>query len=189
MAKKELTAVMGDLIRKARETYTQPLYDSADLTNGLATPVNLFTDITNKNALQTSMLANAILTNPRQFLVQEITFNPVANITLADLQAIIGGMYMQFFIGDKEYLTCPLFMAPGGTGMSGVVATTAASSFQAVNNGWAHPTARLRLKAPGQLIQSQENFRVTLTPPAAITLAATRRVWVFLWGLQLRAVQ
>ena len=189
MGAKATTAVLGDLIRKARETYTQPLYDSADLTNGLATPVNFFTDITNKNALQTSMLANAILPYPRQFLVQEVTVNPVANITLADLQAILGGMYLQWFIGDKEYLTCPLFMAPGGTGVTGLADLTAAATLAAVNNGWAHPSARLRLKTPGQLIQSQENFRVTLTPPAAITLAATRRVWVFLWGLQLRAVQ
>jgi hypothetical protein len=185
----DVAQAIAQLVRNSRETLTQPLYDSTTLANGVVGTVNFFQDITGKNTFQTSMLANAILPFPRQFLVQAISVNPEPATTVADMQAILGGSALQFFIGDKEYLTCPAFFAPGGTGVSGFADTTAAVTIQQANNGWEHPNARLALKAPGQLLQSQENFKATLQIPTALVLAATRRVFVFLWGLQLRAVQ
>lgn len=185
----DAAAAIAQLVRGSRETLTQPLYDSTTIANGAIGTVTFFQDITGKNVFQTSMLANAILPYPRQFLVQGISVNPDPATTIADMQAILGGAALQFFIGDKEYLTCPAFFAPGGTGVSGFADTTAAVSIQQANNGWEHPNARLCLKPPGQLLQSQENFKAVLQIPTALALVATRRVWIFLWGLQLRAVQ
>lgn len=182
---------LATLIQRSRETRYIPLYDSNTIANaavGLA--AQFFNNVAGKNLVQTNMPSNSVLPAPRQFLVEQLCMVLPIDCNTADAQALTGQAAIQWFISDKQYFQGPVFSVPGGVGLSGFAATgVAATTFDVATNGAPSPAARFNLHRPGQLIRSQENFRVDLTIPTAITLTATRRVWCVLWGTELRAVQ
>lgn len=186
----EFGAALADFVRRSRETRYIPLYDSNNIATGAVGTTQFFTNTAGKNLLQSNMPANSVLPAPRQFLTESLAVSFPVDTTTADAGALLAGALIQWFISDKEYLRAPVFAAPGGTGVAGAIATgVAATTFESFGNGWPSPAARFYLHKPGQLIKSQENFRVDFVLPSAITLAATRRIWIALWGTELRAVQ
>jgi hypothetical protein len=182
---------LATLIQRSRESRYIPLYDSNNIANaavGLA--AQFFNNVAGKNIVQSNMPANGVLPAPRQFLVEQLCMVLPVDCNTADAEALIGQSVIQWFISDKQYLQAPLFAVPGGVGISGFGATgVAATTVDVATNGFPSPAARFSLHRPGQLIRTQENFRVDMTIPTAITLTATRRVWCVLWGTELRAVQ
>jgi hypothetical protein len=182
---------LATLIQRSRESRYIPLYDSNTIANGaVGLAAQFFNNVAGKNIVQSNMPSNAVLPAPRQFLVEQVSMAFAIDCNTADAQALSGGCVTQWFISDKQYLQAPVFALPGGVGLSGFAATgVAATTVDVATNGFPSPAARFNLHRPGQVIRTQENFRVDLTIPTAIVLTATRRIWCVLWGTEVRAVQ
>lgn len=196
-----VAAAVQAIISKAKEVWTQPLYDSNDVAAAFAGDVTFFNanTIGGVGLLRTNMELQGQLAQPRQMVVQQISVIPwqsqaVAAASLLDTGScslLIAQSTITWRISDKLYLRGPSALFPGGIGTDGYAAAGAGAAIHAPHSGMAHPAARFNLYRPGQLIRPTENFNVTLNVPVALAgLTVTpSRVYVVLWGIQLRAVQ
>jgi len=187
---------MQVIVSKAKETLTQPLYDSQDIAAATVGQVVYFNanTIGTVGLLRTNMELQGQISSPRQFIVQQLAVIPwpsqaaaaASIITPVEVALLIAQTTIVFTIADKTYLRGPSALFPGGVGVDGFSGTLAGSA----HSGIANPGSRFTLK-PGQLIKPTENFNVALNVPVALAgLAVTpSRVYVVLFGLMLRAVQ
>jgi hypothetical protein len=141
--------------------------------------------------LRTNMELPGQLPAPRQLLIQQVSVIPwasaavaAATVSVADDVALVAAQTtLTLTISDKPYLRGPSLAFPGGIGIETADVTQG-------HSGLAHPAARFNLLRPGQLLKPNENFNAVLNIPVAIAgLTQAVRVYVFLWGMQLRAVQ
>lgn len=188
------------IISRAKEILTQPLYDSADFVAATQGDVRYFNNtIATVGLLRTNMELAGQLAAPRQLLIQNVSAIPWSSqavaaasvITADDCSLLAGQTTLTLTVSDKPYLRGVSLMFPGGLGVDGFAATTvAAADHVAAHSGVAHPMARFQLARPGQLLKPSENFNVVINVPVAIAgLSQSTRMYVVLWGFQLRAVQ
>ena len=180
------------IISKAKEVFSQPLYDSSDIAAATVGDVRFFNNtIATVGKLRTNMELAGQLPSPRQLLIQQISVIPwasqavtAASVSVADDVALIAAQTsFVLTISDKPYLTMPSLLLPGGVGIETADVTQG-------HSGMAHPAARFNVLRPGQLLKPNENFNGVVNIPVAIAgLTQSTRVYVVLWGLQLRAVQ
>jgi len=190
------------IIDRAKEIITQPLYDSADFTAASTGETRYFNNtIATVGLLRSNMELAGQLPAPRQLLVQNVSVAPwgtqavtvASRLQVEDANLFIHQSFLVFTVSDKPYLRGPSVMFPSGMGLDGFAATAVGGApleQHAVHSGMAHPSARFQVMRPGQLLKQNENFNVVLTVPVALSgLTTTIRVYVVLWGAQLRAVQ
>lgn len=190
------------IISKAKEIFTQPLYDSLDLTAASVGDQRFFANtIAGVGLLRTNMELGGTLPAPRQLLIQQISVAPwgssgvavATRLQVEDANLLVHQSVLTLTISDKPYLRGPAVMFPSGMGLDGFAASAVGAApleQHAVHSGMAHPAARFNVLRPGQLLKPSENFNAVLNIPVALAgLTATVRVYVVLWGLQLRAVQ
>lgn len=180
------------IISRAKEILTQPLYDSTDVAAATVGDVRYFNNtIATVGLLRTNMELAGQLPAPRQLLIQQVSVVPwasagvaAATVSVADDVALVAAQTtITLTVSDKPYLRGPSLLFPGGVGIETADVTQA-------HSGLASPMARFNLYRPGQLLKPNENFNVVLNIPVAIAgLTQAVRVYVVLWGLQLRAVQ
>jgi hypothetical protein len=181
------------IISRAKEILTQPLYDSSDIAAATVGNVQFFTvnTIGNVGLLRTNMELAGQLPAPRQLLIQQVSVIPwasqavaAASVSVADDVALIAAQTtITLTVSDKPYLRGPSLLFPGGVGIETADVTQG-------HSGLASPMARFNMMRPGQLLKPNENFNVVLNIPVAIAgLTQSTRVYVVLWGLQLRSVQ
>lgn len=190
------------IIDRAKEIITQPLYDSADFTAASVGDTRYFANtIATVGLLRTNMELAGQLPAPRQLLVQNVSVAPwgtqavavASRLQVEDANLFVHQSVLTFTVSDKPYLRGPSVMFPSGMGLDGFAASAVGATpleQHAVHSGMAHPSARFQVLKPGQLLKQNENFNVVLNIPVALAgLTATIRVYVVLWGMQLRAVQ
>lgn len=190
------------IIDRAKEIITQPLYDSADFTAASLGDSRFFANtIATVGLLRTNMELAGQLPAPRQLLVQNVSVCPwgtqavavASRLQVEDANLFVHQSVLTFTVSDKPYLRGPSVMFPSGMGLDGFSATAVGGApleQHSVHSGMAHPSARFQVLKPGQLLKQNENFNVVLNIPVALAgLTATIRVYVVLWGMQLRAVQ
>lgn len=190
------------IIDRAKEIITQPLYDSADFTAASLGDTRFFNNtIATVGLLRSNMELAGQLPAPRQLLIQQVSVAPwgtqavavASRLVVEDANLFVHQSVLTLTVSDKPYLRGPSVMFPSGMGLDGFAATAVGGApleQHAVHSGMAHPAARFSLLKPGQLLKQNENFNVTLNIPVALAgLTTTIRVYVVLWGLQLRAVQ
>ena len=180
------------IISRAKEILTQPLYDSADFVAATLGDVRYFNNtIATVGLLRTNMELAGQLAAPRQLLIQNVSAIPWASqavaaasvATPADVALLSAQTTLTLTVSDKPYLRGVNLMFPGGIGIETAAVTQA-------HSGVAHPMARFQLARPGQLLKPSENFNVVVNVPVAIAgLTQSTRLYVVLWGFQLRAVQ
>lgn len=184
---------MDAIISRAKEVFAQPLYDSNDIVAATVGDVRYFNvnTIGNTSLLRTNMELPGQLPSPRQLLIQQVSVIPwaaqaatLASVAVAtDVALISAQSTMALTISDKPYLKGVSLMFPGGIGVETAAVTQA-------HSGLAHPKARFDILTPGQLLKPNENFNAVLNIPVALAgLTQSTRVYIVLWGLQLRAVQ
>lgn len=190
------------IISKAKEVFTQPLYDSMDIAAGTVGETRFFNNtIATVGLLRSNMELAGQLPSPRQLLIQQVSVAPwgtqavtvASRLIVEDANFIVHQSTLTLTISDKPYLRGPSVMFPAGMGLAGFAASAVGAApleQHAVQSGFPHPAARFNVLRPGQLLKPNENFNAVLTVPVALAaLTATVRVYVILWGLQLRAVQ
>ncbi len=190
------------IIDRAKEIITQPLYDSADFTAASLGDTRYFNNtIATVGLLRSNMELAGQLPAPRQLLVQQVSVAPwgtqavavASRLAVEDANLFVHQSVLTFTVSDKPYLRGPSVMFPSGMGLDGFAATAVGGApleQHAVHSGMAHPSARFMVAKPGQLLKQNENFNVVLNIPVALAgLTTTIRVYVVLWGFQLRAVQ
>lgn len=180
------------IISRAKEILTQPLYDSSDVAAATVGDVRFFNNtIATVGLLRSNMELAGQLPAPRQLLIQQVSVIPwasqavaAASVSVADDVALIAAQTtIVLTVSDKPYLRGPSLLFPGGVGIETADVTQG-------HSGLASPMARFNLMRPGQLLKPNENFNVVLNIPVAIAgLTQSTRVYIVLWGLQLRAVQ
>ena len=154
--------------------------------------------------------ANALST-PKTFDVEGISIKYRPQIAIADLREFLREGELSFDVGAKTYLRVPLHVIPGDVGVTGpgdsdVAGPAANTSIDYVLNG--SPAHRnifdLRVQEEvadpasgasvltGNLVPihlpSEQFFTVNLTFPGTLTLGATERIFVYLWGVLKREV-
>lgn len=174
--------------------------------------------------LHTNLPAAGFLPTPKVFLVTGIRIIPVeltsglitpiddsaaassAAVTwtgqdingLEDLQRLIYGSYVRFFVGTKDYLIAPTWITPANTGIAGDAAVAMQAGSTPVNTGefqritTFHSMGRyFGLDRYPVLIPSQQNFFLSLNFPQNTrpTLGATRPVYGVLDGILGRETQ
>jgi hypothetical protein len=190
------------IVDRAKEIITQPLYDSADFTAASLGDTRYFNNtIATVGLLRSNMELPGQLPAPRQLLIQQISVAPwgtqavavASRLAVEDANLFVHQSVLTLTVSDKPYLRGPSVMFPSGMGLDGFAASAVGGApleQHAVHSGMANPAARFNLLKPGQLLKQNENFNVTLNIPVALAgLTTTIRVYVVLWGLQLRAVQ
>lgn len=127
-----------------------------------------------------------------------VTFTGEDSNLLEDLQRLIYGSYIRFFVGTKDYLVAPTWLTPGNTGIEGEVAdsmsagATPAATIQTRRTTTFHSLGRyFELKRYPVLIPSQQNFFVSLNFPQTTrpTIGAARPVYACLDGILGRETQ
>lgn len=117
---------------------------------------------------------------------------------LDDLSKIIYGSYLRLFVGTKEYLTVPSFLAPANTGIQGesslfaLGGTTPSAPVSNQRVATFHGAGRYMSFNPYNiLIPSQQNFNVSLNFPQGTTptISVSRAIYAVMDGLLGREVQ
>lgn len=103
-----------------------------------------------KNYSKTNMGTPKRLAAPETFSVQSIRLKFSELITLADFVAIQNGFAFEFWIGQKVYQRCPIWMLAAGGGIvgTGTSTTVAATTITAWTNGVPASNATLTLNLP-----------------------------------------
>lgn len=197
-----LRQTLEQIISTAKEVFTQPLYDSVDFTAASVGDSRFFANtIAGVGLLRTNMELAGQLPSPRQLLIQQVAVAPwgtqavavASRLVVDDANLFAHQSTLTLTISDKQYLRGPSIIFPSGMGLDGFAASAVGGApleQHAVHSGMAHPAARFNLLRPGQLLQENENFNAVINIPVALAgLTATIRVYVFLFGLQLRKVQ
>lgn len=145
----------------------------AELTSGLITPID-------DTAASTSIQ----------------TFTGEDSNLLEDLLRIFYGSFLKFFVGTKDYLIAPSWIAPGNTGINGELSDVLAQGATqfAERQHWHTLHTRgvpFKLDRYPVLIPPQQNFFLSLNfpQPTRPTLGATRVVYGVLDGILGREVQ
>lgn len=198
----EVRQAVEAIISKAKEVFTQPLYDSLDFTAASVGDSRFFNNtIATVGLLRSNMELPGQLPSPRQLLIQQVSVAPwgtqavavASRLTVEDANLFVHQSVLTLTISDKPYLRGPSVMFPSGMGLDGFAASAVGGvplEQHAVHSGLAHPAARFNVLRPGQLLKPNENFNAVVNIPVALAgLTATIRAYVILWGLQLRAVQ
>lgn len=188
----EVQKAMDFVISSAKEVFSQPLYDSQDIAAATVGDLRFFANtIASTSLLRTNMELAGQLPAPRQLLIKQVSVIPwpsqavaAASVSVpADVALIAAQTTLTLTISDKPYLRGVTAMFPGGLGIETASVTQA-------HSGLAHPAARFNILTPGQLLKANENFNAVVNIPVAIAgLTQSTRVYVVLWGQQLRAVQ
>ena len=174
-----------------------PLYDTITVAAGgsLATGTKFFDVVTGKTLADTNMQISQRLTAPEAFSIQAIRVRWRENILRADLDLLLDGFALEFWLGSKQYQRAPLWHFNAGGGVAGFAATTAAATtLQSLSNGQPARQAMHRLAIP-IVIENQMNFYCQLVGTSSITIAAGGaggtglRLQVLLDGFYARGVQ
>lgn len=175
----------------------------------------------NKSLLNTNLLVPSVLSNPKLFIVTgigitwqqfisdtrpEFLGNAFATTMLEsdderDIRNYSYQTWLQFGIGNKSYLNCPLWQAPNTYGVGG-------SALASDNDLAAAPQSPIGFALTGRpytmddmqlLIPPQQTFGVTFNVDAGTaagmgaaalwTFLQDERCWVTLWGVLGREVQ
>lgn len=164
------------------------LWDTATYTSGTTTQLTFFTALRATIDLSNMQLAGQ-LPAPQAFLVRAIRFYPkqVPRATtraasgnaqtgvVSDIQLLINTGVLELTVGAKSYGLLPLWLLPSGGGAFGAYAADGDEPSTGIlidyaTNGVPDPRNVFTLAIP-IFIGPQINFRVTVTWPAALTLA------------------
>lgn len=187
----------------AKESIGWMWYDTVAYVSAATVNINLFNAIRATPDLSNMEVAGQ-LAAPKAFFCRAIRFfakqryegtTAVATGTVQtgitdDLLQLINDGVLNFTIGNKLYAQLPLWcLSSGGGAVSSIATGDVDLVFDFATNGVADPRAVYTLSKP-LFIAPQINFIVTLTWPAAITLAAgNTNITVVLDGDLVRPVQ
>lgn len=180
---KEWTALtsaklQNPLVKDITDIQPWQYYDRLTSAAGAAVTQNLlfFTQpqTSTKTKLDTNLIKAGELPNPKHFLVMDLRFI-FANMFAPDIEAMIAGYYIEFWIGDKIYAEGHFDTYPGGAGVwANMAGTTAAGNIaQVAGNGSPDPMAvNMWGSDRGIHILQGQTFSVKGIAPNAISLAA-----------------
>lgn len=192
-----------------QEAIWQPLYDSSAYAAAGQTSLTFFqvpNGQSSKTLDDTNMELAGSLPMPKRFLIQAIEIAFFSGVTPAthgaqaaanyvnDVNAFYKSGHFQLFIGSKPYLDeSPLGVMPPGWGMyvaSALADTTTAAADSQSMVQYARPIGRTYEITP-VLLESQQNFKVTLSWGTAVALPSTSagKVFVRLLGTLYRLSQ
>ena len=158
-----------------------------------------------KTLADTNMEVAGQLPSPKTFLIQsmEIYFFPAGDLgqfgaqaaaeNINDVDDVRSGGYLKLFIGSKDYLVeAPLLRFPPKARLGGFAAladvTTAGADLQS-RISYAAACGRPYYIDPYILLESTQNFSVSLNWPAAVAIAAAGRIGVVMDGILYRNSQ
>lgn len=115
-------------IQDQLDVQDEPIYDTIDVAVSVAldSSNNKFFSNLNlasgaaKGLWKTNMTQSKRLTAPEALSIFQYRLYFAPDILLADLQSLMENFVFQFWIGQKPYQTCPLWMLPQGGGIFGV---------------------------------------------------------------------
>lgn len=183
------------------------LWDTDTYVSGTTTQMTFFTSLRSSIDLSNMQLAGQ-LPAPQAFLVRAIRFYPKVlpranaraasgssqSCTVGDVQQLINSGVLELTVGAKSYGLLPLWLLPSGGGAFGGYAADGDEPSNGVvvdyaTNGVPDPRNVFTLAIP-IFIGPQINFKVSVSWPAAITLAGgNTAVCVGLDGDLIRPVQ
>jgi hypothetical protein len=190
----------SDPSRAALEPQIRHLYDHQLVGIAQSAPINYFTTGfggQGRNRADTN-LPSVPLPSPSAFVVSgfgvHLVQRPVANgamvlTDITDAMTMLNNGLLQFFVGNanKVYVNGPCYAFPSGFGLTGAVATGAATAAGAtatlITNGV--PVAGNYYKIPGQpiLLNNQEYFAAEIAfPRGAIAMSTSQTLAVWLRG-------
>ncbi|MBU1173715.1 MAG: hypothetical protein KKD44_29445 [Proteobacteria bacterium] len=173
------------------EAVVQPIYHM--MTFNATTPATLrffqATGGANEIVAYPGLLNGGQLANPKIFVVYGYRMHETEDVPndalVADLKALRYNSWCKFFVGVKEYLTCPMFMVPSGFGIfssgadaSGVTTNTTGAA------GWPTFFNRMSIEKRKITLPPQQGFYWDLTPIGitAGQLHQNRNIWTILDG-------
>lgn len=194
----DINSIMGGWIDRGPwkywDTWTNPvaspLVAVPSTVDFFTVPIGQLDVYTNlrKTKLQTNMTRSGQFAPPRCLVLMQIAMHIVSTDTLADINKVFNGCYLEFKIDDKIFYEGPPYFFPSGTGYTGNQNPTGTQEFW--NNGFPAPQATWRSPDFAKYIAPIQQFSLQLifpgTPP---TLASSFGIVAFLDGLTDRAVQ
>ena len=186
-----------------KEKVHSPIYDafvlkddSENFKDKMTDPrmIRFFVDVQEKTRLETNLQASGVLPSKNTFearAMRVVFSNPPPVLEHPDdsvdfMQGVIFRTVTTLLVGEKEAISTPTYMLPGGSGLSG-------SNDNVVNHGDPDPAATFRFADP-VFIEPQQNFRVEMSfpqdvPDEVADKFGPRRIWVVLDGYLTRDVQ
>ncbi|MDP2652031.1 MAG: hypothetical protein Q8O94_02755 [bacterium] len=169
------------------EVIDQPLWDSQTLASAQATTLTLFqvpVGQGGKTVVDTNMEIAGQLTNPKNELVGGISVVANSDVVLAQLQDLTGTAVLRFKQADKNIFILPVHML--GKAMLSGFSGTAAFDFA----GLGDPGVRYGypLRYPFVIVASQA-FQVEILFGTALGVITNLKIWVYLHGIQTRAIK
>lgn len=82
-----------------------------------------------KSKLLTNLEQAGRLPDPRHFFVRALRFIFSSDMLLTDIVAMLKNYYVEFWIGNKIYMEGPMYLFPGGAGVSGVTTNSNESTY------------------------------------------------------------
>lgn len=130
---------------------------------------------TPQSATKTKLLTNleqaGRLPDPRHFFVRSLRFIFQQGMVLSDIRLMLLNYYVEFWIGNKIYMEGPLYLFPGGAGMTGVTTNTTESAWTL---GTPDPCSVDDFGEKGFSILQGQTFKVkVINGGAAITFSST----------------
>jgi len=192
------------------EVVRQSLYDFQQYGTAGATQFTFFSipiGQSSKTKADTNMTIAGSLPAGQRFAAQsmEVYFFPGVNPSAAGAAAGIDNFvndtwnfwkataFLDFFIGSKSYITeAPVMRFPPSARLDGFAGMSDASTAGAnlfARTSYASGAGRTYVIDPPVLLESTQNFNVTINYPTAVTVSANARVGVVIGGVLIRNSQ
>ena len=170
------------------EVIDQPLWDSLDLTGTTSfntstlfqTPQGQGT----KTIVDTNMESAGTLSAPKNQLVTGVSIVSNADLNIGDLKTFTNEVVFTFTIADKQIFRLPCHML--GKAMLSGFAGSALFDYAAIGAPGVRQGYKLRYPF---VIPTQQSFQVTLAAGTALGTISNLKLWVYLHGIQTRAIK
>lgn len=175
------------------EAVHQPLYDSALITG--AASISFFQNPANKSSVDTNLQTAGQLSWPKRFSIralrQVVQFGAIQYTQMA---SYLNNSSVRLAVGEKPYLTLPVFVIPSGVSLevafvTGAAAPTAPANGQNFANHGRGDQRNIYSLLHSIYLPPVQNFNLTLDIGSGYTHAANFKVWWFLEGELLREIQ
>lgn len=175
------------------------LYDTLTYTSGATVLLNFFNAIRATRNLGNMEVAS-VIPHPKAFIVraigvgviQEPAIDTVTPTVANDVHLLVWNGWLEFVIGNKEYMVSTLDRLPAGGGVwsdSAGAGAEATDEFLVNANHGAPVSQNMYSLSQPMLIDPNINFNVRLQWAAAQTLTADALIRVYLDGEMIRPVQ
>jgi len=172
------------------EAIHQPLYDSQAI--AVAGTVSYFQNPAGRGKLLTNVSTAGQLSWPKRFSVKAIRQVPAFTAIFTDLQTLLTTTLFTLDVGEKNYLTLPLFILTAGVGLeaqflTGLAAPAAPATGQTYGTVGRPEQRNIYSLIHSVYIPPVQNFNVQLTVGTAGASSVT--IYIFLEGELLREIQ